>query len=87
MTVGNLWVWTERSTWNPVAGLGDVYSVDIWRNLHDSATARHPFTGIPMPFRAAYEVETAGPAASSMFRPAPPGGMPLRERSSMLDRE
>ncbi len=62
ITVGNLWVWTERSTWNPIAGLGDVYSVDIWRNLHDSATARHPFTGIPMPFRATYEVETAGPA-------------------------
>ena len=64
VTIGNLWVWTERSTWNPVAGLGDVYSVDIWRNLHDSATARHPFTGIPMPLRTAYEVETAGPTGT-----------------------
>ena len=64
VTVGNLWVWTERSTWNPVAGLGDLYSVDIWRNLHDSPTARHPFTGIPMPFRTTYDVETAGPAGT-----------------------
>ena len=62
VTVGNLFVWNERSTWNPVAGFGDVYSIDIWRNLHDSPTARHPFTGLPMEFRTSYEVETAGPA-------------------------
>ena len=24
ITVGNLWVWTERTTWNPVGGFGDV---------------------------------------------------------------
>ncbi|MDH7485352.1 MAG: ABC transporter substrate-binding protein [Anaerolineae bacterium] len=61
LTVGHAWVWTERTTWNPVGGLGDVYSVDIWRNLHDPPLWNHPFTGIPQPFRAAYEVETAGP--------------------------
>ncbi len=33
--VGNLWVWTERTTWNPVGGFGDVYSTDIARNLND----------------------------------------------------
>ena len=33
--VGNLWVWTERTTWNPVGGFGDVYSSDIYRNLVD----------------------------------------------------
>ena len=33
LTVGHLWVWTERTTWNPVGGFGDVYSTDIWRNL------------------------------------------------------
>ena len=62
LTVGHLWVWTERTTWNPVGGLGDVYSTDIWRNIHDSPTWNHPFTGIPIPFRADYEVETAGPS-------------------------
>ncbi len=61
LTIGHLWVWTERTTWNPVAGFGDVYSVDPWRNIYDPAVWNHPFTGVPMPFRAPYTVETAGP--------------------------
>ena len=59
--VGHQWVWTERTTYNPVGGLGDVYSVDLWRNLADPPIWNDPFTGIPQPFRASYEVETAGP--------------------------
>ncbi len=59
--VGNLWVWTERTTWNPIGGFGDVYSTDIWRNLFDPPIANHPFTGVPEPFRASYTVNTAGP--------------------------
>ena len=59
--VGHQWVWTERTTYNPVGGLGDVYAVDIWRNLADPPIWNDPFTGIPKPFRADYEVETAGP--------------------------
>jgi peptide/nickel transport system substrate-binding protein len=59
--VGNLWVWTERTTWNPIAGFGDVYSSDIYKNMVDPALINHPFTGIPIPFRADYTVETAGP--------------------------
>ena len=61
LTVGHLWVWTERTTWNPVGGMGDVYSVDTWRYLHDPAIWNHPFTGIPMPMRLGYDVQTAGP--------------------------
>ena len=61
LTVGHLWVWTERSTWNPVSGFGDVYSSDVWRNLADPAMTRHPFTGLPIAMRADYDVETAGP--------------------------
>ncbi|MBM3947007.1 MAG: hypothetical protein FJ315_06375, partial [SAR202 cluster bacterium] len=61
LTIGHLWVWTERTTWNPVGGLGDVYSQDIWRNLVDPPTARHPFSGLPIPFRVSYQVDTAGP--------------------------
>ncbi len=64
LTVGHLWVWTERSTWNPVSGFGDVYSSDVWRNLVDPAVTRHPFTGTPIPMRASYVVETAGPSGS-----------------------
>jgi len=61
LTVGHLWVWTERTTWNPVGGFGDVYSNDIWRHLQDPAVWNDPFTGIPAPFRIGYEVDTAGP--------------------------
>ncbi len=61
LTVGNLWVWTERTTWNPIGGLGDVYSVDIWRNLNDPPMWNHPFTGTPISFRASFDVETGGP--------------------------
>ena len=61
LNVGNLWVWTNRTTWNPVGGFGDVYSADIWGNLQDSPLATHPFSGTPIAFRAGYEVETAGP--------------------------
>jgi peptide/nickel transport system substrate-binding protein len=64
LTVGHLWVWTERTTWNPVGGLGDVYSTDIWRYLNDPAVWNHPFTGIPMPVRVDYDVQTAGAGAS-----------------------
>ena len=62
LNVGNLWVWTNRTTWNPIGGFGDVYSADIWGNLQDSPLATHPFSGTPIPFRADYEVETAGPS-------------------------
>ncbi|WP_082726549.1 ABC transporter substrate-binding protein [Limnochorda pilosa] len=61
LVVGNQWVWTERTTWNPVGGFGDVYSIDVWRNLYDPPLWNHPFTGRPMPFRADFEVKTAGP--------------------------
>ena len=33
----------------------------MWRNLVDPAVWNHPFTGDPGPYRATYEVETAGP--------------------------
>jgi peptide/nickel transport system substrate-binding protein len=59
--VGNLWVWTERTVWNPIGGFGDVYSADIWRNVFDPFITRDPFRGTPIPFRGTYEVETRGP--------------------------
>lgn len=61
INVGDLWVWTERTTWNPVGGFGDAYSNDIWRNMVDPAVTNDPFTGFIKPFRASYTVETAGP--------------------------
>jgi peptide/nickel transport system substrate-binding protein len=64
MRVGHLWVWTERTTWNPVGGYGDVYSSDIYRNMVDPPLVNHPFTGLPMPFRASFEVENEGPEST-----------------------
>ena len=45
--VGHQWVWTERTTYNPVGGFGDVYSVDLWRNLYDPPLWNDPFDGHP----------------------------------------
>jgi peptide/nickel transport system substrate-binding protein len=59
--VGHQWVWTERTTYNPIGGIGDVYATDVWRNLADPPLWNDAFTGIPQGFRASYEVETAGP--------------------------
>lgn len=64
LTVGHLWVWTERTTWNPIGGISDVYSSDIWRYLHDPAIWNHPFTGIPEPMRLDFDVQTAGPGGA-----------------------
>ncbi len=61
LVFGHLWVWTETTTWNWIGGFQDVYSVDVRKATHDSPIYRHPFTGLPIPFRASYEVETAGP--------------------------
>ena len=59
--IGHLWIWTDRTTWNPVGGLSDVYSSDIYKNLVDAPIVNHPFSGLPVPFRAAFETKTAGP--------------------------
>ncbi|RLG01946.1 MAG: hypothetical protein DRN49_00205 [Thaumarchaeota archaeon] len=62
LKVGHLWVRLHTgSAWNPIGGLSDVYSIDIWRQLHDPPIWRDPSTGVPKPFRATYTVETAGP--------------------------
>lgn len=61
LEIGHLWVWTERTTWNPVGGFGDVYGTDIWRALVDPPLWNHPFTGVPISVRADFTVETAGP--------------------------
>ncbi|MDP6141983.1 MAG: ABC transporter substrate-binding protein [Dehalococcoidales bacterium] len=62
LTIGSQWVWTSRSTWNPIGGFGDIYSNDIWGNLFDPPIIRHPFTGEPIPFRVQYQVNSAGPS-------------------------
>jgi peptide/nickel transport system substrate-binding protein len=69
ITVGHLWVWTTRTTWNPMqvalsGGFVDVYSVDLAYLTADASTWFHPYTGMPMAFRGSWEVKTAGPTGS-----------------------
>jgi len=50
-----------QGAWNPVMGLSDTYSRQIWGIISDPITFKHPFTGKTFPVRADWNVETAGP--------------------------
>ncbi|MBI5859593.1 MAG: ABC transporter substrate-binding protein [Nitrosarchaeum sp.] len=50
-----------QGAWNPVMGLRDTYSRQIWGVISDPITFKHPFTGKTFPVRANWNVETAGP--------------------------
>lgn len=50
-----------QGAWNPVRGLTDSYSTQIWGAVSDPAVFRHPYTGLAMSVRAEWEVRTAGP--------------------------
>ncbi|MCC6004409.1 MAG: ABC transporter substrate-binding protein [Thermofilum sp.] len=64
LKVGHLWVWTAMSAWNTWGGFADVYSVDFMRATTDPAMWSHPFSGLPIPFRVTYVVQTAGPVGN-----------------------
>jgi peptide/nickel transport system substrate-binding protein len=51
----------NQGAWNPVMGLSDTYSRQIWGIISDPITFKHPFTGETFPVRADWDVETAGP--------------------------
>ncbi|MEN2974163.1 MAG: ABC transporter substrate-binding protein [Candidatus Caldarchaeales archaeon] len=62
LVVGHLWVRPYMgSAWNPIGGLTDIYSVDIWKQLYDPPLTRDPSTGIPIPFRAEFRVVESRP--------------------------
>ena len=50
-----------QGAWNPVMGLTDTYSRQIWGVVSDPGTFKHPFTGETFPVRANWNVETNGP--------------------------
>ena len=49
-----------QGAWNPVAGLGDIYSNQIWTILSDPGMYGHPFTGEIQPLRTTWTIETNG---------------------------
>jgi len=50
-----------QGSWNPVMGLSDTYSTQIWNTLSDPAIFKHPYTGESFPIRTSWNVDTAGP--------------------------
>ncbi|MEO9276550.1 MAG: ABC transporter substrate-binding protein [Nitrososphaera sp.] len=52
-----------QGAWNPVAGFTDSYSRYIWDVVSDSGSYKNPYTGITIPVRSTWEVETKGPLA------------------------
>ena len=48
-----------QGAWNPVMGLTDTYSRQIWGIISDPITFKHPFTGETFPVRAEWKVETS----------------------------
>lgn len=59
LTIGVKYI--AQSSWNPVLGLSDGYSNNIFDVLHDPVFTRDPFTGDLTPVRSAWDVSTAGP--------------------------
>jgi peptide/nickel transport system substrate-binding protein len=50
-----------QGSWNPIAGLTDSYSQQIWGAVTDPGDFKNPFTGLTIPVRTSWEVQTAGP--------------------------
>lgn len=49
-----------QGAWNPVMGLTDSYSRQVWNIIYDPGVFKHPFTGETIPVRASWQAETAG---------------------------
>ena len=50
-----------QGAWNPVMGMSDIYSRQIWDTLYDPSVFKHPYTGDTFPRRTDFKIETAGP--------------------------
>ncbi len=66
-----------QGAWNPIMGLTDTYSRQIWGIISDPSTFKHPFTGETFPVRTQWEIETSGidgrikvPLESKMWNPS-----------------
>ncbi|HJT10583.1 MAG TPA: ABC transporter substrate-binding protein [Candidatus Nitrosotalea sp.] len=50
-----------QGAWNPVAGFTDTYSQEISSAVIDPGDFKNPYTGLTIPVRSDWQVETAGP--------------------------
>lgn len=53
-----------QGAWNPVRGLSDAYSKNVWDTLYDPGMFKNPYSGENFPVRQYWKVETAGPAGT-----------------------
>ena len=58
-----------QGSWNPVAGLRDLYSNHIWYTLYDPSIFLHPYSGSALPVLATWETRTAGPGGTLEVHP------------------
>jgi peptide/nickel transport system substrate-binding protein len=49
-----------QAAWNPIGGLGDTYSNQIWLSITDPILTGHPFSGEMIPIKGTWNVETNG---------------------------
>lgn len=50
-----------QGAWNPIAGFTDSYSREIADSVMDPGDFRNPYTGLVIPVRSQWQVQTAGP--------------------------
>lgn len=50
-----------QGAYNPIGGFSDVYSVNIYNIVSDPGVWSNPHTGVYMPIRAPFSVQTSGP--------------------------
>lgn len=50
-----------QGAWNPIGGLADAYSKNIWDLLYDPGIFKNPYSGENFSVREDWQVETAGP--------------------------
>ena len=50
-----------QGAWNPIGGMSDLYSREIWDVLADPVTFKHPYTGESIPIRTQWHVDAAAP--------------------------
>ncbi len=50
-----------QGAWNPIAGFTDTYSQEMSSSLTDPGDFKNPYTGLTIPVRTNWQVETAGP--------------------------
>ncbi len=58
-----------QGAWNPVRGLADAYSKNIWDTLYDPGIFKNPYSGQNFPVREKWYVETAGPTGTLSVPP------------------